>query len=181
MPEELQGSLIPALAWAIRQAHERLVALITDLGDAQLSWSPTPHAHSLAFAMWHITRCDDNYLRVHIGGRPEIWQEEGWADSLGLDAVTTGMLLSDEEAAGLRLPGKEGLLAYARRVWDEVEVFVAEQGPKELAQPVNHVERTKGLTVGQVIMTHIYGHDNRHLGEMEYLKGLLGLRGSVTL
>ena len=30
-------------------------------------------------------------------------------------------------------------------------------------------------------MTYIYGHDNRHMGEMEYIKGLLGLQGLVTL
>ncbi len=157
------------------------MALIADLSDDQLSWSPTPRSHSLSFALWHAARCDDNYLRVHIAGRPEIWQEEGWFESWGLDRENTGMLLSDEEAAALSLPGKEGLLAYARQVWREVVATVAALRPEELAQPVNQVERTRGMTTGQVIMTHIYGHGNRHLGEMEYLKGLLGLRGSVTL
>ena len=37
------------------------------------------------------------------------------------------------------------------------------------------------MTTRQVLMSHICGHDNRHLGEMESLKVLLGLRGSVTL
>jgi hypothetical protein len=98
-----------------------------------------------------------------------------------MDPESTGMLLSDEEAASLRLPSIVDVLSYARRVWEEVEAFVAGLGPTELSQPVNHVERTRGLATGQLIMTHIYGHDNRHMGEMEYIKGLLGLRGSVTL
>jgi hypothetical protein len=98
-----------------------------------------------------------------------------------MDPQSTGMLLSDEEAASLSLPSIEDVLSYAQLVWEEVEAFVAGLGPIELSQPVSHVERTRGLATGQLIMTHIYGHDNRHLGEMEYIKGLLGLRGSVTL
>ena len=81
----------------------------------------------------------------------------------------------------MRLPGKEYMLAYAQRVWGEVKAFVASLGPEELAQPVKQVERTSGIATIRVILTHIYGHDNRHLGEVEYIKGLLGLRGSVTL
>ena len=182
MPEETKGSPTAfLLAWAISQVHERIVTLVADLSDDQLSWAPQARAHSLAFTLWHIARCDDNYMRVHIQGRPEIWQEEGWHHRLGLDQESTGMLISDEEAYALRLPGKQELLAYARRVWDEVSTSVQGLGPEESARPVNQVERTRGLTVEQVIITHIYGHDNRHLGEMEYLKGLLGLRGSVTL
>ena len=181
MTEATQDPTAALLAWGLRQAHERLVSLVADVTDEQLAWSPAPGAHSLEFALWHIARCDDNYLRVHIAGRPEIWQEEGWFRRWGLDQESTGMLLSDENAMGLRLPGKEGLLAYVQRVWEEVEAFVAHLGPEELAQPVNQVERTSGLATGQVITTHIYGHDNRHLGEMEYIKGMLGLRGSVTL
>lgn len=181
MLEHSRTSAVPLLAWALRQLHERLVRLVSDLTDAQVAWRPSPQSHSLGFGVWHIARCDDNYLRAHVQGRPEIWQEEGWSQRWGLDAESTGMLLSDEEAAGLPLPGKKDLLAYAQRVWNEVEAFAGALGPEELARPVHHVERTRGLTTGQLLMTHIYGHDNRHMGEMEYLKGLLGLRGSITL
>ncbi len=169
------------MAWAIRQVHQRIQELVADLSDSQLSWSPTPRSHSLAFVLWHIPRCDDNYLRVHIQGHTEIWREEGWFQWWGLDSESTGMMLDDGAAAQISLPGKNDLLSYARRVWDELAEFVAGLGPEELARPVDQVERTSGMTTGQVITTHIYGHDNRHLGEMEYVKGLLGLRGSITL
>ena len=181
MADQHTGGPPFVLAWGLRQLHERLPALVSDLSDEQLRWSPSPGAHCLAFALWHIARCDDNYLRAHMQGRPEIWDEEGWAGRWGMDAESTGMLLSDEEAADLTFPPKEDILAYAKRVWDEIEEFVAGLGPEEIAQPVGHVERTTGLSRGQLITTHIYGHDNRHMGEMEYIKGLLGLRGSITL
>ena len=154
---------------------------MADLDEIQMSWSPQHGAHSLRFALWHVARCDDNYLRVHIQGRQKIWQEEGWSRRWDLDLEGTGMLLSDEEAMKLSLPEKGEILAYARRVWKEVVEFVAALGPEELNRSVQHVERTRGMTISQVLMTHLYGHDNRHLGEMEYLKGLVGLRGSVTL
>ncbi|MBI2855686.1 MAG: DinB family protein [Chloroflexi bacterium] len=171
----------PTLAWALRQLHERLETLVADVGNDQLAWPPFPGAHSLAFGLWHIARCDDNYLRAHIQGRPEVWQEEEWFQRWGLDPESTGMLLSDEDASTVPLPPKDDILSYARRVWEEVEAFVANLESRGLSQAVSYVERTAGLSIGQVYMTHIYGHDNRHMGEMEYIKGLMGLRGSVTL
>ena len=114
MADQQPGSLQPrVLAWGLRQLHERLQTLVSDLSDEQLRWSPMPGAHCLAFALWHIARCDDNYLRAHVQGRPEIWDEDGWAERWGMDAESTGMLLSDEEAAGLTFPPKEEILAYA--------------------------------------------------------------------
>ncbi len=35
-------------------------------------------------------------------------------------------------------------------------------------------------TYGDVILTSVT-HDNRHLGEMEYIKGLMGRKGTVTV
>lgn len=169
------------LAWGLHQVHERLIGLVADLTYDQLSWKPQPDAHSLGFAFWHIARCDDNYLRMHIQGRREIWQEEEWFRRWSLDSDSTGMLLSDEEASALPLPDKSELLMYVQRVWGEVESFVTGLDQANLDEPMAHVQRTSGMTLGQVLTTHIYGHDNRHLGEMEYVKGLLGMRGSVTL
>lgn len=181
MAKAAQNSMTGLLVWGLAQAHERLESLVSDLTPGQLAWSPTPGSHSLCFALWHVARCDDNYLRVHIQGRPEVWQEEGWFQRWGLDRESTGMLLPDQEASALRLPGREELLAYAQRVWGELEGFVAGLDAEGLARPVEHVQRTRGLTTGQVLLTHIYGHDSRHMGEMEYIKGLMGLRGSITL
>ena len=175
------GPSAPLLVWGLRQLHERVESLVGDLTDEQLAWSPALGAHSLGLTLWHIPRCDDNYLRQHIQGRTEVWQEEEWFRRWGLDQQSTGMLLSDEEAGDLRFPGKDEVLAYARRVWSEVTSFVEGLAPTDLQQPVSQVERTAGMTIGQVVVTHIYGHDSRHLGEMEYIKGLLGLQGSVTL
>ena len=169
------------LLWALRQVHHRLEELVSDLDETQLRWSPQPGAHSLIFVLWHIARCDDNYLRAHVQGRTEVWQEEQWHLRWGMDAQSTGMLLSDEEAAGLPLPPIEEITGYAHRVWEEVETFVRGLAPQDLERTVHHVDRTSSMTVGELLLSHLYGHDSRHLGEMEYIKGLLGLRGSATM
>jgi hypothetical protein len=36
-----------------------------------------------------------------------------------------------------------------------------------------------GRSVGQAVMTNLE-HDNRHLGMIESMRGMLGLRGSAT-
>ena len=180
----VEASSLPSpslLLWALRQVHNRCEELVSELDETQLRWHPQPGAHSLIFVFWHIARCDDNYLRAHVQGRTEVWQEEEWHVRWGMDAKSTGMLLSDDEAADLPLPPIEEITGYARRVWDEVESFVRGLAPGDLEQTVHHVDRTSSMTVGELLLSHIYGHDSRHLGEMEYIKGLLGLRGSATM
>ena len=56
----------------LRQFHQLLQELVADLTDIQLAWAPTPGAHSMGLVLWHIARCDDNYLRGHIQGRDEV-------------------------------------------------------------------------------------------------------------
>ena len=78
------GPGAPLLVWGLRQLHGRVETLVGDLTEKQLAWSPARGAHSLGFTLWHIPRCDDNYLRQHIQGRTEVWQEgRGVVPALG--------------------------------------------------------------------------------------------------
>jgi hypothetical protein len=86
------------------------------------------------------------------------------------------MLMDEALAAGLPLPPKDVLVAYARRAFAAAEAAIAAIDDAELLR-----DRTDqpGTPVGRAILVHIV-HDNRHLGEIECLRGLLGLKGTAT-
>ena len=55
-----------------RQAHARLLTLVTDLTDAQLRSRPGPHAPAIGFHLVHASRWAD-YDRQIMGGGEQIW------------------------------------------------------------------------------------------------------------
>ena len=163
-----------------RQTRERILALVADLDDGQLGWRPTDRAHSIGFTLWHIARADDNVL-ADLTGRAELeWQRGGYAARWGHPERGTGTGWDDERAAALPLPPKDELLGYVRRVFDGLDAAVVAIDAASVARPV-----TKSRFIGadstmvEVVFVCVT-HENRHLGEMEYIKGLLRLRGSAT-
>jgi hypothetical protein len=124
-------------------------------------------------------------LGRRLGPSRQIWRVEGLADKWGLDPVVlaheeTGMLMKDADAAALALPEKAILLDYARRTFAAGERAVRALDDVEiLAEYSDHVG-TPTEIVGNTIMVHLT-HINRHLGEIEYIRGLQGMKGSSTI
>jgi hypothetical protein len=187
---ETAAAAIVALRY--RQSHDRILRLLDDLTEMQLTWHPPGGVHAIGWIVWHLARWAD-HLQAHLcestpellqrlGPGQQTWVTEGLAARWGLDpaalgADETGMLMGDDAAASLALPGKAILIDYARRAFalaersvDAVDdrQFVALRGPAE--QPT---------TVGDTVLAHLV-HDNRHLGEIECLRGLQGLVGTAT-
>lgn len=185
------------LGFHYRRTYDRVLALIDDLSDAQLAWRPAPAGHSIAWNLWHLARWSD-YLQATIPGMTpalgaslgpgrQVWEAQDLAGRWGLPAAAlgaheTGMLMSDEVAAGLALPGKAALLDYARLAFAAAERAVAAIDDGQLLAP-NDLEAAASpdspRTVGDAIITYLT-HTNRHLGEIECLRGLQGLRGTAT-
>jgi hypothetical protein len=166
-----------------RKAHQRLLASVADLTDEQLRWRPGPHAPAIGFHLFHVARWAD-YDREIVGGGAQTWIEQGLAARWGLEAATlgetgTGMGMGDEASERLVLPSKEDLTWYAEGAFTGFDAFARSLTPGDLSQmtrPPDSVRRS----VQTALFTHL-AHDNRHLGMIEALRGLLGLQGTATI
>ena len=165
-----------------RQTRERALELIEELSDQQLAWRPTPKAHCIGWTLWHLARCADVF-RKDLDGGDEIWERERlaarWgfpAPALGENRAGTGV--PDEAAAGVPLPLQTELVGYARRAFAALDEKVGKIDGRRSDEPYRGLF-SRDATVGSALLASLT-HDNRHLGEMEYIKGLLGLRGTVT-
>lgn len=162
-----------------RQAHERLLKVVDDLDDEQLNWRPAPKAHSIGYIFWHTARADDN-MQADLAGGDTLWDRDRYFERWGHPEKGVGMGWDDEAAASLPIPKKADLLEYVHRVFAACDAAADAIGTSRFNE--SHPSRfmSREATYGDVILTGIT-HDNRHLGEMEYVKGLQGLRGSVTV
>ena len=161
-----------------RQARERILTIVGDLTDEQLVWRARPGAHSIGFTLWHVARADDN-VQADLTGEELEWVRGGYAKRWSHPERGVGTGWDDEKAATLPMPTKDELLEYARRVFAATDAGV----DAVTAASWSHTVRSRFLdgdsTLGEVILVCM-SHDNRHLGEMEYIKGLQGMRGSAT-
>ena len=174
------------LLFRSRQTRERALKLVEDLSDEQLAWRPGPTAHCIGWTLWHLARCADVFQKdlATDGSGRELWTTERLAERWGfpagaLGANTAGTGVPDEAAAGVPLPPNAELVGYARRAFAALDEAVGRIDRARFAREHRSLFVPEPTPIGNSLLASLT-HDNRHLGEMEYLKGLLGLRGSVT-
>jgi uncharacterized damage-inducible protein DinB len=166
-----------------KTTRELVLKVVDGVSDDQLAWRPAPRAHSMGWTVWHIARCADKFA-AEIGGTAEIWARERLAAEWGVADVVLGSNgagtgVDDDTAATMRPPSKDRLLDYARRSFAALDAVVDRFDADAVAREQTTFFFDEPAPIGRAFVTAI-AHDNRHLGELEYVKGLLGLRGTAT-
>ena len=166
-----------------KMTRELVLKVVDGLSDEQLAWRPAPRAHSMAWTLWHLARCADKFA-AQVRNTEEIWTREGLAAKWGLAEILFGSNglgtgVDDEIAATLRPPSKDPLVDYARRSFAAFDAVVDRFDADAVAREQTTFYFDEPAAIGRAFVTSI-AHENRHLGELEYVKGLLGFRGSAT-
>lgn len=160
--------------------------LCEGLTEDQLYWQPEGHPNHIAFAIWHAYRSEDEIIHGLLMQRPSLFTTGGWADRIpvaepGNPPFGTG--LTREQIARVR-PGIDALFEYAEAVGDAVQAYADSLTPADGEQtvplpffaPVYPMLDT--MSRAEVLTFFSIGHTAEHLGEVQYIKGLLGLTGA---
>ncbi len=170
-------TIVEFLQRCLQDMHRQYDEMLRDLTPEQLHWTANEKGVHIAFLAWHLVRTEDNIVNFILRRQPTVWLEGMYDQKFGLDRVHQGTGWSLEQARGLRLPSAQEFLEYARRVWQSVEEFLGTIDDAYLEQTVTikPLGDMKVLNaIGNVCMTHGY----THLGEIQHLRGLMGLRGA---
>ncbi|MBI2983853.1 MAG: DinB family protein [Chloroflexi bacterium] len=182
----MSGDAIELARHRAKLVHQQILKAVDGLTDDQLAWRPVPRAHSLGWTLWHLARGADAFQASvpHPEPRPQIWQTEGLADKwsfaealMGTNGLGTGV--DDDVAATLQPPPKGALVDYAKKTFGALDAIVDHLDEDLWCREHISMFFDGPATVGRSVIAAI-SHDSRHLGEMEYIKGLMGLRGTVT-
>jgi len=173
-------------------AHARVLKVVEELSPEQFERSLHPSVHSIGWQVWHIARWEDRFAEILLEKLPslttsdgrshQVWMDSSLAESWGLPVGKmgvrdTGTSMSDEDAAGMRLPAKAEVVRYANLVFARVDELVRSltDGVLLAALPGD----PDGDTTGENVVIYME-HVSRHLGMIEAMKGQLGLKGSAT-
>lgn len=160
--------------------------LVRDLTPEQLRWQPEQHDTSIIFALWHTYRAADDLIHGVVMQRPGVFITQNWADRLPVSqtgATPFGNGLTRQQIGDLRLDLDE-VLAYAKAVGESVISYVESISDEEAATEIKlpfFTDVYPGMDVMskiEAIAFFAIGHTSEHLGEVQFIKGLMGLKGA---
>lgn len=149
---------------------------IADLSLEQLHWRANDHGCPIAFILWHYYRTQDNVIQFVLQRKPTVWLEKGWDKRFGLDRIAQGTGMSLQDAQALRIDSKEDFLAYMDGVAKATDAFLAGLDDEALERTTT-VKPVGEMPIRDAIGNMCLNHGFTHLGEIQHLRGLQGLRG----
>ncbi len=161
----------------LRDVHKMLDAVADGMTAAQLNFRPAEGGVSAFFSLWHYVRTEDNIVNFVVQRRNTAWLEGGYDERFGLPRTSQGTGMTTEEANAIRIADVPGWHEYQSKVWAATDEFLAGlsaeefDGMKVTIKPLGEMSLWNGLF--GVCLTHGY----RHVGEIEYVRGVQGLGG----
>lgn len=155
-----------------QRIEEGVGEVLDGLGPDDLRWRPGPRANPVGWLLWHLSRQQDAQLAA-IAGEEEAWLAGGWRERFDLpyppDAHGYGQ---DVEEVGLLAVDDPSLLVgYAAAVHELTRRLVEGLGEEDYARVVDE-DRDPPVTVA-VRVYSVLEDAAKHLGQAEYVKGLL--------
>jgi hypothetical protein len=167
-----------------------------DVPEDLMRQRPHPRVNSLAWNMWHLTRVEDIAVNRFIADRPQVLDEGGWMEKMGVPLRHNGFAMTFPEVDELNqrvdlhaLRGYSG--AVKARTLEVVpqltEEILQEKLTEERVRAVmldegtagpraeGLVENYTGWTKAMFLMNHALTHSYHHVGEMNVISSLLGL------
>jgi len=172
--------LLRYLQGEIRGMHGLYERVTADLTDDQVNRVPDGGHQNLAFCLWHYVRTEDNVIQFVIQRKPTVWMEGGWDAKFGLDSKSQGTGFTDDEARGFRINGIADFRQYMNDVFRKTEDYVANVSEGELQRKIT-VKPLGEMTILQNLSGMVMTHGYRHLGEIEFAKGLVASKGGATI
>jgi hypothetical protein len=159
----------------LSDAFERIRGLVPDIVtglDAEaLVWRPNPHANTIAWLVWHLTRIQDDHV-ADIAGYEQIWVTDAWAERFGFpaDAMDHGYGHTPEQVAAVRPADADVLIDYHEQVAKQTQRYLEKADADELDRIVDR-SWDPPVTVG-VRLVSVIGDDLQHAGQAAYVRGL---------
>jgi hypothetical protein len=162
----------------ISQLKDWSADALTGLTPEQLNYLPDGRTVSIGFNAWHVYRTADNITNFVMKKQPPIWIAQGYLEKTGLPKVEQGTGMGIEDARNIRIEDSGLLVEYGNKVLDDAMDYLKDV-PYSTLEEIQMVkplgEMPKWRVFRQVIMTHGF----MHLGEINGLRGQLGLSFSI--
>lgn len=161
----------------LRDVHKMLDTVADGMTADQLNFRPAEGGVSAFFSLWHYVRTEDNIVNYVAQRRNTVWLAGAFDERFGLPRTSQGTGMTSDEANAILITDVGGWHEYQSKVWAATDEFLGGLSAEEFdrlkvtIKPLGEMSLWNGLF--GVCLTHGY----RHVGEIEYVRGVQGLGG----
>jgi hypothetical protein len=168
----------------MKEATQDLRYTIEDVPQELAEKRPGPHLNPIGFIYYHVLRCWDRDLNVvnrDQGPSGDAWHRGGFSAELdyeplghgaGGSGVGFGYSAEEVDAAPKRL---DALMRYHQMLEDETYAYLAQVSSEELNAERPSEHSWENPFRPERWLRHAISHTNMHIGDIQYVKGMLGM------
>lgn len=159
------------LSDAFERIRDGSLLVVDGLSRDDLSNRVAPDANPIGWLIWHLTRSQDAQVAAAQGSE-DLWTAQGYSKQFNLpyDDSATGYGQTSDEVGALQVDASQ-LAAYARAVGELTIAYASGLKDADLDRVVDE-SWDPPVTLG-VRMLSIAADSLKHLGQAEYVRGLL--------
>ena len=157
--------------------HGLLDKAVEDMTMEQLNFRPREGGVSPFFSLWHYVRTEDNIVNWVIHRRPTVWLDGDYFAKLGLHRTSQGTGMTADEANAVVLRDLDLWRRYQAGVWRATDEYLASMNPEEFEARRVTIKPLPEMSLWDGLFGVGLSHGYRHIGEIEYARGVMGLGG----
>ena len=163
---------LQAIDSGLNEAFDKLQKALDGLSEDELHWRPTLESNTIDWMVWHMARVEDNWVNVRMRNSESIWERDGWAERTGVEEPTNGFGQTAEDIRAMPPFDVPKVMKYYESVRKATRIyFQHEMQEADLALEVTH-PRYDPVDYAW-ILGHLLCEEAEHLGQIEYLRGMM--------
>jgi hypothetical protein len=162
---------------SLRSMHSLLDKAVEGMTAEQLNFRPSEGGVSAFFSLWHYVRTEDNIVNFVVQRKPTAWLEGGYDVAFALPRTSQGTGMSEAEANAVRIEDVPRWHEYQQRVWAATDAYLASMSPAEFDERRVTIKPLGEMSLWDGLYGICLSHGYRHVGEIEYVRGVQGLGG----
>ena len=154
---------------------EGVPAVVDGLSIDELLWRPDREANSVAWLLWHLARQADLQIAGLAQADP-LWKEAGWVERFALpyDARTIGYGMSSAEVGDFTIADPALFAGYQSAVHDRAVSLIESLTDDDYDTVID--DRWDPPVTIAIRIVSVLDDAIKHLGQAEYVKGLIERR-----
>jgi hypothetical protein len=165
------------LRTSLKSMHDLLDKAVEGMTAEQLNFRPQEGGVSAFFSLWHYVRTEDNIINWVAQQKPTVWIEGNYYEYFGLPRTSQGTGMTTEEANAIRISDVAKWHEYQQKVWEATDRYLASMSPEEFDERKVTIKPLGEMSLWDGIYGVCLSHGYRHVGEIEYVRGVQGLGG----
>ena len=162
---------------SLRSMHALLDKAVEGMTADQLNFRPREGGVSGFFSLWHYVRTEDNIVNFVVQRKPTVWLENGYDVFFGLPRTSQGTGMTEDEANAVRIEDVAKWHEYQQAVWAATDAYLADMSPEEFESRRVVIKPLPEMSLWDGLYGVCLSHGYRHVGEIEYVRGVQGLGG----